>query len=137
MTRIVIDTNVLVSAAVKNRDPEAAILWIVGRLGWEWIASESIVAEYRDVLARKKFRAVPPAALKKWNDLAARCATLLPDPPLPDFPRDRGDAKFLACAVASGADYLLTGDRDFSDARRLGKTVVISVRQFRRQIMED
>lgn len=25
-------------------------------------------------------------------------------------------AKFLACAIASDADYLITGDRDFSES---------------------
>ncbi len=37
--RIVIDTNVLVSAAIKDKDPEAVILCVVSRPDIEWIAS--------------------------------------------------------------------------------------------------
>jgi predicted nucleic acid-binding protein len=38
------------------------------------------------------------------------------------FPRDAEDAKFLACALAADADFLITGDLDFSGARKLGNT---------------
>jgi len=46
------------------------------------------------------------------------------------FPRDVKDAKFLACALAAGADFLVTGDRDFTEARKLGRTKIVSVSQF-------
>lgn len=32
--RVVIDTNVLVSAALKDRDPEAIITWVVAHPDW-------------------------------------------------------------------------------------------------------
>ncbi len=47
-----------------------------------------------------------------------------------DFPRDRKDAKFLACAISSGADYLITGDKDFEDVPDLGVTKIVTVSQF-------
>lgn len=46
------------------------------------------------------------------------------------FPRDVKDAMFLACAVASDADYFITGDRDFTEARKLVNTRIVSVNQF-------
>ena len=46
------------------------------------------------------------------------------------FPRDVKDAKFLACALAADADFLITGDLDFSEARKLGNTKIVSVSQF-------
>jgi len=48
-----------------------------------------------------------------------------------DFPRDQKDAKFLACSLAADADYLITGDADFKDAYRIGKTKVLSVTLFK------
>ena len=53
-----------------------------------------------------------------------------------DFPRDRKDAKFLACALATDADFLLTGDKDFEEAKNLGKTRIISVSLFKRLLIE-
>jgi predicted nucleic acid-binding protein len=48
-----------------------------------------------------------------------------------DFPRDTKDAKFLACALAAEADFLVTGDRDFTEAQKLIKTTIISVYSFK------
>ena len=47
-----------------------------------------------------------------------------------DFPRDPKDAKFLALAMASNADFLITGDKDFSEVQTLGGTMIISVSSF-------
>ena len=46
--KVVIDTNVLVSAALRDRDPEAVILFIVARADFEWIVSPEILVEYKD-----------------------------------------------------------------------------------------
>jgi len=53
-----------------------------------------------------------------------------------DFPRDYKDAKFLACAVTTGADYFVTGDRDFSEAQKLLSTTILSVAQFKKLVCE-
>ena len=52
------------------------------------------------------------------------------------FPRDQKDAKFLSCALDAGADYLITGDKDFSEAKKLTKTTILSVAQFKKWVME-
>ena len=53
-----------------------------------------------------------------------------------DFPRDRKDAKFLACALADKADFLITGDRDFTEVETLGNTEIVSVSCFVDKILE-
>ena len=35
--KVLIDTNVLVSAALRDKDPEAVILFIAARPDWQWI----------------------------------------------------------------------------------------------------
>ena len=52
-----------------------------------------------------------------------------------EFPRDQKDAKFLACALASNAEFFITGDRDFSEARKLINTIILSVSLFKKLIM--
>lgn len=54
-----------------------------------------------------------------------------------DFPRDQGDAKFLACALTSEADFLITGDRDFEVARKLVTTTILSVSTFKRLVIDS
>jgi len=51
--KIVIDTNILVSAILKDRVPEDVLLFITDTPEFEWIASEEILAEYKEVLICK------------------------------------------------------------------------------------
>jgi uncharacterized protein len=53
-----------------------------------------------------------------------------------DFPADRKDAKFLACAVAVEADFLITSDSDFNQAQTLVNTTIISVCLFNRLVCD-
>jgi len=50
--KVIIDTNVLISAILRDKTPEDVILWILSRRDWAWIASEEILLEYRQVLRR-------------------------------------------------------------------------------------
>lgn len=133
--RVVIDTNVVVSAALKDRDPEAVILFMASRSDMEWAVSPEIMAEYREVLGRTRF-GLPNDILQKWFDMLHALTVTFDIDLIMDFPRDRKDAKFLACAVAVGADYFVTGDRDFSEAKKLLSTTILSVAQFKKLICD-
>jgi len=52
--RVVVDTNILVSAILRGRMPRTAIQSIINRPDWEWLVSVEIIAEYKDVLLRPK-----------------------------------------------------------------------------------
>lgn len=129
--KVLIDTNVLVSAVLRDRTPEEVVLFVVGQSGFSWIASSEILQEYRDVLRRRRF-GLPVQILEHWDAMFERHTTLVESPTLIEFPRDQGDAKFLTCALNSGADLLITGDRDFEEARKLIKTTILSVSAFKR-----
>lgn len=53
--KVVVDTNVLISAILKDKNPEAVILFIAERPDIEWIASTQILAECKEVIDREKF----------------------------------------------------------------------------------
>lgn len=133
--KVVIDTNVVVSAALKDRDPEAVILFVAGRPEFEWVVSADILEEYRGVLGRGRF-GLSEELLQKWDEIfGALTATIEVDVEI-DFPRDRKDAKFLACALVADAEYLITGDKDFTEAQKLVNTTILSVSMFRHIVME-
>ena len=127
--RVIVDTNVVVSAILRDRLPEKVLLFIIAQPDFEWVASGEILAEYREVLRRPKF-ALPESVLKKWQERFRSVIAEWPVKIPAAFPRDLKDAKFLACALATEADFLITGDRDFSEARKLGSTKIVSVSQF-------
>lgn len=132
--KVLIDTNVLISAALRDRTPEEVILYVASQVDYSWIVSNAILTEYRSVLRRPRF-ALPESILVRWDTIFDAFTTVIDVPMLADFPRDQGDAKFIACAVASGADFLITGDRDFEEARKLMTTTILSVSAFKRLLI--
>jgi putative PIN family toxin of toxin-antitoxin system len=133
--RVVIDTNVLVSAVLKDRTPEEVILFIASRDDMEWLVTPEIMTEYREVLGRRKF-GLPADILHQWFSMLDVLTTTCSGVEGIEFPRDRKDAKFIACALAAKADYLITGDRDFSEAQKLLTTTILTVSQFKRLVCE-
>lgn len=105
---VIIDTNVLVSAILKDRDPETVVLFAAETAAVRWVASAAILAEYRSVLARPKF-ALPSELLARWIELLDRVIEVREVAIASDFPRDQKDAMFLACALAMQADFLSRG----------------------------
>lgn len=133
--KVVIDTNVVVSAALKDRDPEAVILFVAGQAEFEWVVSAAILEEYNEVLGREKF-GLPEVVLQKWREMFNMLTTTVEVTTEVEFPRDRKDARFLACALAAEAEYLVTGDKDFTEAQKLVQTTIISVSLFKKLVME-
>lgn len=128
--RVVIDTNVLISAAVTGRNPEAVIQFVAAKSDFEWIVSAEILTEYKEVLILPRLK-LSASQQERWFHLDQ--LTILIDVNLEvDFPRERKDAKFLACAIAAEAEFFITGDRDFTQAQTLMSTTIISVSLFKR-----
>ena len=127
--KVIIDTNVLVSAALKGRKP-ASVIQIVGeRTDLEWVVSTEILTEYREVLNRRKLN-LGEEVKREWLEIIDTNTIVIDVNLSVDFPRDRKDAKFLACAIVADADFFITGDRDFTDAQNLVNTTIISVSSF-------
>jgi uncharacterized protein len=106
--RIVLDTNVLVSALLRDGSIPAHVvdLWLAGDV--DLMVDARISAEYRDVLARPEFGfdADDVQALMDMVDRAEHVVAA----PLPLKLTDPTDAPFLEVAVASAADALVTGN---------------------------
>ena len=119
---VVLDTNVLVSAALKPESDLACIVEKVLLRQAPLYVCPSIVAEYREVLNRPKFRSkgLPPAWLPRLLQVAFHEPESAPwplDGPDPD------DLVFLALAKVTGA-VLVTGNQaHFPEAIRGGVVV--------------
>ncbi|WP_375480373.1 putative toxin-antitoxin system toxin component, PIN family [uncultured Nostoc sp.] len=133
--KVIIDTNILVSAAIADKNPEAVILFVVANSDFEWVVSAEILAEYKEVLKRPRLK-LTEAQHQRWVYLIDSVITLIDVDVEVDFPRDRKDAKFLACAIAAEADFLITGDTDFNEAQTLLNTTIISLSLFKRLVCD-
>ncbi len=132
--RIIVDTNVLVSAVLRDKIPQDVILFIAGTPDFEWMASREILQEYKDVLTRKKFD-LSETVLKNWFVMLDELVHIVEVDLKVDFERDRKDAKFLACALGVDADWLITGDKDFEDAVKMGNTTIMNAAMFKRTVI--
>lgn len=133
--KVIIDTNVLISAVIAGRDPELVLLFILDQTDYQWIVSSQITEEYKDVLSRKRLK-IPEQTQQQWFYLIDHLTTSVIVDQTLSFPRDQKDAKFLTCALAAKADFLITGDKDFTEAQRLVNTAIVSVSTFKRLVCD-
>ncbi|MYA12884.1 MAG: putative toxin-antitoxin system toxin component, PIN family [Gemmatimonadetes bacterium] len=127
--KVVVDTNVFVSGVFFGGPPgEVLAAWRDKRI--EFVVSREIIEEYVRVGERLSMR-FPGVDLEPALQLVAAFATLVPVPPLPEpVCADGDDDKFLACAVAAGAGYVVSGDRALLATSPYRNVVVIRPRDF-------
>jgi putative PIN family toxin of toxin-antitoxin system len=93
--KILIDTNVLVSAVLRDRIPEQVVLYIADRPElFDWVVSKTILAEYKAVLSRPKLKIVE-SIQEQWFNLIDEATKVIDVDVSVEFPRDPKDAKFL------------------------------------------
>ena len=113
--RVVIDTSVLLRYLIKPSAATRELIencWLEGQV--QMVTAPELAAELADVLARDSMRKlIKPeeghVLLEAIGRLADSLAAL---GPVPAYTRDPKDDKFVACAIAGDASYLVTEDKD-------------------------
>ena len=57
--RVVLDTNVLISAALRDQLPERVLEAVIKHDDWEWMVTTALLAEYAEVIRRPRLRLEP------------------------------------------------------------------------------
>lgn len=109
MTRVVVDTNVLISAAIKRDGLEARVLAMCFSRALENALSDALEAEFRSVGSRKKF-ARHAETLAALTDALVQASSRVTVSDPPRRCTDPDDDMVLACAEAARARYLVTGN---------------------------
>jgi putative PIN family toxin of toxin-antitoxin system len=123
VTRAVIDTNVLIHYLIR---PGAAVREIIEQLWVDeqfvMLTSPELLAELDDVLARPRIRKLIHAedADALLGAIQLRAEVIPAIETVPEYTRDRKDDKFVACAIAGRADFLVTTDEDILVLGELG-----------------
>jgi len=132
MQRIVIDTNVIVSALIQKSYPYRIInnLFIEGKIAL--CVSESLMAEYYEVLRRPKFA--------MFFGFAARAEALLADietnsimyiPQITlDLISDKDDNMILELADACSADFIITGNTTDFTFPKYKNTQIVTPKEY-------
>ncbi len=125
--RLVIDTNVVVSAALKPDSLPRTVLLLALTKPARLYVSAAILEEYHDVLARPELR-IRKGIQRQILDLIGQRSFLVKPLRTLQVAADPGDNLFVECADAGRADYLVTGNpRHFPKFWK--KTKIISSRE--------
>lgn len=126
--RLVLDTNVLVSAALKPDSlPRTVVVLALTKPARLYVTPE-ILAEYRGVILRPELE-IPRGRRRQFAEFIRKRAYLVKPSRIPEITSDPDDLKFLQCADAARADYLITGNtRHFPAFWK--KTKIITPREF-------
>ena len=113
--RVVLDTNILVSAAIKPNGQAGRILAYLRQDAFSLLYSRESLAELVDVLTRphlrQKYRLTEHCLHFFLHLIRLRGEMVTPDREI-TICRDPDDDKFLAVAVSGQADYLVSQDDD-------------------------
>lgn len=126
--RLVLDTNVVVSAVLKPKGLERTVVLLALTKPARWYVSDPITKEYADVLARPELN-IRKGLRLRFLQLIRNHAHVIVPARLPQLTLDAADNIFLECADAARADYLVTGNqRHFPKFWK--KTKIINSREF-------
>ena len=126
--RLVIDTNVVISAAIKPAGLQRTVLLLAMTKPARWYVSRPVLEEYRNVFARKELK-IRKGLQSQLLQLIRNRSRLISATRRIEAALDPDDDIFLECADAAGADYLITGNQKHFP-KFWKKTKVITPREF-------
>ena len=128
-----LDTNVLVSGIFWRGIPGAILdFWVEGR--FELVISLPILEEYKRTL-KDLGASRDPKLADTWIKTILEKTLFVEIPQiLGKWSRDPDDDKFIDCALAMHADYLVSGDQDLLDLKGTVDIEIVSPREFLRLV---
>lgn len=121
--KVVVDTNVFVSAAIKSHGAEATLLNLVADRQLRLWVSDTILNEYRTVLRRPRLK-LKTARAENLLRLGVNEGVLAIATVRLSVSPDESDNRFLECAEAAEADYLVTDNKRHFPDRWKGTRIV-------------
>jgi putative PIN family toxin of toxin-antitoxin system len=129
MIRVVIDTNVVVSANLRDEGLPAAILDLAANKKILMCVSENVLAEYKEVLNRPRLKLTPQRIARSLAVIRKTSLHVKPTRTISVIKADDPDNRLLECAAAAGADYLVTGNTKHFP-KTFETTIIVTPKRF-------
>jgi|WetSurMetagenome_2_1015567.scaffolds.fasta_scaffold1018380_1 uncharacterized protein len=126
--RVVLDTNVFISAFLGGRLHVIVDAWKAGK--FTLIISEAIAREYLDVLNRPKFKITAREIAATTDYLLKTAEFVTPTKVVSAIKDDPTDNKFLEAALAGKVAYVVSGDGHLLDLKTFQGIYLITAREF-------
>ena len=131
--KAVVDTNVFVSAAfLKGMSSILMEKWKEDK--FVLVFSPEIFDEYFEIIARPKFNQEEKDIRELADLLIEKGVAIEPQIALNIIKEDPDDNKFLECAVAGEADFIISGDRHLLSLQEYKGTRIVKIAQFIQEI---
>jgi putative PIN family toxin of toxin-antitoxin system len=118
--RVVFDCVTFLQGAARPAGPAGACFRLLEEGAIVLCLSEDVLTEVADVLCRPKtrqrFKSLTPERVEAFlREVQSRAVVLSEVPKVISLPRDPDDEPYLNLALAAGARYLITRDKDLLD----------------------
>lgn len=123
--RIVLDTNVLISAILFGGKPRRVLDLVISK-SVDCALSFAILDELRDVLQRPKFGFPPDICLYIVEELHGLCNIISPSVRVHAIRSDPDDNRILECAVEARAHFIVSGDPHLLDLGTFERIRILS-----------
>ena len=127
MIRVVLDTNVLVSANLSEEGLETLVVSLALNRKIQLHVSEPILQEYERVLRYPRLKFEAKEVARFLARLRRGSVLVMPTRKVSASP-DEADNRFLECAEAARADFLVTGNKKHFP-QRWKTTEVVNTRE--------
>jgi uncharacterized protein len=125
----VYDTNVIVSAILKPGSIPTSLVALCLEGSVRLSLTPEILEEYREVLKRPKFGFDPSSVDTFLHDLEKAAVMVYPTKRVRNA-LDEPDNRFLECAKAAKAHYLVTGNKKYFPFSQFKGTKIVSPAEF-------
>ncbi len=126
--RVVIDTNIMVSAYLGDALKTLIVAWKSGK--YTLIISDAIADEYREVLKRPKFKIESSELDDFFALLLDRAEFVIPAETINVIVDDPSDNKFIEAAIAGEAKLIVSGDSHLLELKSFRDISIITGREF-------
>ena len=133
--KAVYDTNIIISAALSPSGIPSSLLALAVDGTVQLYVLPVILEEYSEVLRRPKFGFSEPAITGLMRSITEAAVLVHPTRTLSVCP-DESDNRFLECAQAAGAGYVVTGNKRHFPFLEFEGTKIVSPAEFAAILME-
>jgi len=130
--RVVIDTNIIVSAYLGGALKAIIVSWKSGK--FTLVVSDAISDEYHEVLKRPKFQ-IERAELDDFFALLLdKAEFVIPLETINVITSDSSDNKFIEAAIAGKAKLIVSGDNHLLELKSFRDIPIITAKEFIKQL---
>ena len=126
--KLVVDSNIFVSSYYYGGNPKRIVHRILDGLDKLYVSSE-VLDEIEEVLNRSKFNG-NKIDINSFMDSIKKIAIFVNPSEQINASRDIKDNKYLECAVAASANYIVSGDIHLLELKKHNEIIILKAKEY-------